>query len=70
MELTPSAKQLLKAFYLASRRVRVSGVYSTDMPISALDSMCVCLEACLYATLTIILMTLCVQYCIRAILRY
>ena len=37
----PSAKRLLKAFYLASRRVRVSGVYSTDMPISALDSMCV-----------------------------
>ena len=38
----PSAKRLLKVFYLASRRVRVSGVYSTDMPISALDSMCVC----------------------------
>lgn len=39
VSLTPAAQQLLKAFYLASRRVRVSNLYSTDIPVSALDSM-------------------------------
>ena len=34
-----SARQLLRSFYLASRRVRVSSIYCTDMPITALESM-------------------------------
>ena len=39
VSLTLAAQQLLKAFYLASRRVRVSNLYGTDIPVSALDSM-------------------------------
>lgn len=37
--LSPRGRQLLQAFYLASRRVRVSSLYATAMPISALEVM-------------------------------
>ena len=34
-----AAQQLLQAFYQASRRVRTSSVYCTDMPATAKDTM-------------------------------
>ena len=40
VEFLPEARQLLQSFYMASRRVRMSSVHSSDMPNSALDSMC------------------------------
>ena len=39
VELHPNAKRLLMSFYMASRRVRVSSVHSSDIPHSALDHM-------------------------------
>ena len=40
VRLSPEAKHMLQSFYVASRRVRTSSVHSSDMPNSALDSMC------------------------------
>ena len=39
--LSPACQQLLRAFYLASRRVRASSLHGTDMPVNALDVMSV-----------------------------
>lgn len=39
VELSQSASDLLKAFYIASRKVRVSTSYGTDIPIRALSSL-------------------------------
>ena len=40
VQLCPEARHLLQSFYIASRRVRTSSVHCSDMPNSALDSMC------------------------------
>ena len=40
VQLSPEAKQMLQSFYVASRRVRTSSIHSSDMPNSALNSMC------------------------------
>ncbi len=37
--VSPAANQLLQAFYQASRRVRTSSIYCTDMPVTARDTM-------------------------------
>lgn len=42
VELGENAAELLKAFYIASRKVRTSLSYATDIPIKALSSLCVC----------------------------
>lgn len=39
VELSETAAELLKAFYVASRKVRVSMSYGTDIPIKALSSL-------------------------------
>jgi hypothetical protein len=39
VELSESAARLLKAFYIASRKVRVSMSYGTDIPTKALSSL-------------------------------
>ena len=41
VELTENAAKLLRAFYIASRKVRTSVSYATDIPIKALSSLCV-----------------------------
>jgi hypothetical protein len=45
VSLSPSCQQLLRSFYLASRRVRASSLHGTDMPVSGLDVMSVLAEA-------------------------
>lgn len=42
VKLSDSASELLKAFYVASRKVRASSTHGTDVPIGALNSMYVC----------------------------
>ena len=37
--LSSACQQLLRSFYLASRRVRSSSLHGTDMPVNALDIM-------------------------------
>lgn len=39
VKLSDSASELLKTFYVTSRKVRASASYGTDVPIKALDSM-------------------------------
>lgn len=39
VELSVSASELLKAFYVASRKVRASASHGTDIPIKSLHSM-------------------------------
>ena len=39
VELSAGAAELLKAFYIASRKVRVSMAYGIDIPIRALSSL-------------------------------
>lgn len=40
VRLSLEAKHMLQSFYIASRRVRTSSIHSSDMPNSALNSMC------------------------------
>ena len=40
VRLSPDAKQMLQSFYISSRRVRTSSIHSSDVPNSALNSMC------------------------------
>ena len=40
VELCPKARHMLQSFYVGSRRMRSSSVHSSDMPNSALESMC------------------------------
>lgn len=37
--ISPAASHLLQVFYQASRRVRTSSIYSTDVPVTAKDTM-------------------------------
>ena len=39
VNLSQSCQCLLKSFYLASRRLRSSGLHSCDMPLNSLDVM-------------------------------
>ena len=40
VKLSPEAKHMLQSFYIASRQVRTSSIHCSDMPNSALNSMC------------------------------